>query len=116
MTTFERIVEMPRGSFWIWFVLKGPKGAVQFVMDSGWWNQSKPRGTDIGYHSPTPRYDGQTAMQQHCEHTGGICYYDGSSLRADEEWMPQFLKGGTAWLWPRLEAEYRAVFEAEPGT
>ena len=109
------------------FVLKGPKGAVQFLIGTDWypkhvqeerrrpdgrlWESSyriRPNGWDIGYHSPVPRYEGQDALS--CTIlASGKCYYDGSSLRADE-WIPEFLTGGTDWLWPQLEREYEAVF------
>lgn len=55
----------------VWFILKGPKGATQFAVT----------GFDVGYHSLEPQYEGQTKME--CT-MFGECYYDGSSLRADD--------------------------------
>lgn len=118
------------GACKITFVLKGAKGAVQFVIGTDWYlphtqrkdrdwqhdyntrfDKIAPTGWDVGYHSPVPMYEDQTKMGDDCEYVhGGTCYYDGSSLRADE-WVPKFLEGGTDWLWPALEQEYAARFE-----
>lgn len=118
------------GACRITFVLKGPLGAVQFMVGTDWylpsvqrgqrdWQQDfdrrfdkiQPAGHDIGYHSPKPRYDDQKPLRQDCELVeGGTCYYDGSSLQA-EEMIPDFIAGGTTWLWPELERRYRDLFE-----
>jgi hypothetical protein len=108
------------------FLLKGPLGTVQFVVFTAmhlphvtrelWrknagseYNPFEPQGADIGYHSPKPRYEHQSAMD--CELAGGEkCYYDGSSLQADE-FMPTFLSGGADVVWPMLEERYRDLFE-----
>ena len=74
------------GAAKIRFVLKGPEGAVQFLVHTGWylphlwrgllqaetkWAKEHPtygplsigpEGWDLGYHSPRPMYDGQTPM------------------------------------------------------
>lgn len=111
------------GACRIWFILKGPKGAVQFQIGTDWYlpEQQKelknrpsiydiqPQGWDVGYHSYKPMYEGQDPMGE-CDVLGCTCYYDGSSLRADD-WVPEFLAGGTEWLWPKLEAEYNSLFE-----
>jgi hypothetical protein len=120
------------GACKITFILKGPKGATQFMIGTDWYlphlqhehrasnyemavkyNQIQPQGWDVGYHSPKPMYDSHTAMDHACDLVeGGKCFYDGSSLRADE-WIPKFIRGGTDWLWPALEEEYRYRFERE---
>lgn len=117
------------GACRITFVLKGPLGAVQFMIGTNWylphvqrdnreWQHShdtrfdsiQPEGWDIGYHSPTPRYEGQEPLKHDCELVdGGTCYYDGSGLQASEM-IPDFIAGGTAWLWPELERRYRDLF------
>ena len=104
----------------IWFILKGPLGAVQFVVGTDWhlphvqrefrekhyefaskFDEIEPKGWDVGYHAKEPHFDGQDSME--CDLVeGGRCYYDGSSLAADE-WVPRFIAGGTDWLWPALE-------------
>lgn len=120
------------GSVQIRMVLKGSKGAVQFVVGTDWYPphvqeefattydrrsyfspllDRKPRGMDVGYHSPHPTYDGQIAITESCEYLGGRpCYYDGSTLRA-EEWVETLLKEGSEGIWVLLEKEYRRVFE-----
>lgn len=112
------------------FYIKGPKGAVQWVIGTEWGIESvrshlsqftdhhreyqKPSGWDLGYHSPIPRYEGQTEMTGGpCDVLGGPCYYDGSSLNADDL-IEGFLAGGTKWLWPKLEEYYASVFEDAP--
>lgn len=110
------------------FVLTGPAGAVQFVVYTQihldivarelWakrdqpyaYETSRPMGADIGYHSPVPMYEGQTVQQDSCEYLDGRpCYYDGSGLRADE-FMPEFLAGGSNAVWAMLGREYAGRF------
>ncbi len=108
----------------ITFYLKGENGAVQFMIGTDWYlphvqselkNKDfdiEPRGWDVGYHSYKPFYEGQHCMGK-CEMLEfSDCYYDGSSLRA-EEWIDDFLKGGTEWLWPKLEEYYNEVFNVD---
>lgn len=115
------------------FSLKGPKGAVHWVISPSWYVEStrqmwlrmerermerepaknKPDAWDIGYHSPEPRYEGQKPMQECCHILGGTCYYDGSSLQA-EKLIEGFLSGGEEWLWLKLEDYYRYTFEDAP--
>ena len=113
------------------FVLKGKKGATQFVIYTNWFLPSvqkeqywkgnissrlkygspEPMGADIGYHSLTPQYKGQTKTKDNCPYLDGKpCYYDGSSLRADE-FIPAFLAGGSDAVWKMLEEDYRRRFE-----
>lgn len=103
----------------VWFVLKGPKGAVQFAVNFGVYLPSVTHvtpgdiyGFDVGCHSLVPQYEGQT--ERECEHLpGGKCYYDGSGTAADE-WAREIF--GTVGrppeevLWPMLEKEYRERF------
>lgn len=117
------------GACKITFILKGPKGAIQFVVGTNWYlphiqrrdrdwqhehdtrfDNITPGGWDIGYHSPEPMYEGQAPMGD-CSILGRLCYYDGSSLQASEM-IPDFIAGGTDWLWPRLEERYRLQFES----
>lgn len=107
----------------IWFILKGPLGAVQYAVTfsvflpsvdiSRFHDMNKIRGFDVGYHSPEPMYEGQTSMD--CTHlAGGKCYYDGSGLRADE-WTDKIFstigKPPEDVLWKMLEEEYKDRFE-----
>lgn len=111
------------------FIVKGPLGAVQFVIGTDWYTDSAREhlrgfpasphdepvvGWDVGYHSPRPRYEGQKPVKQTCDLVGGgTCYYDGSTLRADA-WLKHFIIGGSDWMWPHLEALYRHEFEKGP--
>lgn len=107
----------------IWFILKGPKGAVQFAINFpiylphveaeryAWKYKPEIMGIDIGYHALEPQYEGQTKME--CQ-MFGECYYDGSSLRADD-WVKEiFAIRGTHLedeIWSRLEEDYRRRFD-----
>ena len=142
MTDFEKIVWVqpafdkrdpdPKkdygiGACRIVFILKGPLGAVQFMIGTRWhlphiqrdkrqWQHDSdtrfdriyPGGWDLGYHSIKPMYDGQKPMER-CDVLDVPCYYDGSSLMADEM-VGDFLSGGTKWLWPKLEEYYNETF------
>ena len=105
------------------FYLKGPKGAIQFILGTGMQlkhvkKEHELKGYsggwmayDIGYHSPVPRYEGQTPMDVNCEWTGDEkCYYDGSSLQADEI-AERFIAEGEDYLWPELERQYKMRLE-----
>lgn len=120
------------------FIVKGPKGAVQWQISTGWFLASSredvarmnedfyrkhgyrmsngkacPWPTDLGYHAKLPAYEGQTRLRDECEWTGGgACYYDGSSLNAILP-LEGFLSQGEDYLWPKLEAYYRSVFHNE---
>lgn len=110
------------------FIVKGDKGAVQLKFGTDWYLKSvqdrqgarmlsspygnllQPHGYDIGYHSKVPMYDGQEPLTEECPVIGGRCFYDGSSLNADE-WIEPFMAGGTEWLWPKLEQYYAFIFD-----
>lgn len=112
------------------FIIKGPKGAVHFVMTPGFFPRSAlehlinhnnnsatkmhkypmQTGYDVGYHSHAPRHKGQEICQQECKWLDGKpCYSGGSALRAGE-WIEKFLELGTEWLWPALEKYYHEEF------
>ena len=109
------------------FVLIGKKGAVQFVVYTGihlphvmeellskpnGYLSIKPMGADLGYHSKKPMYEDQSKMN--CNYTGlGFCYYDGSTLNADE-FMPEFIAGGSDAVWKKLKEYYKEVFYDRP--
>jgi hypothetical protein len=114
------------GAMSLRFILKGPRGAVQFIFYTAqytrpvaermWngnrsYNPFKGMGADIGYHAYTPQYEGHTAMGGKCDILGCECYYDGSSLRANE-FADEFIEGGDKVVWPMLEKEYEARFGA----
>ena len=108
-------------------VVKGEKGAVQFVLYTNWMLPhvqdeldlrpgskllSRPLPVDIGYHARSPRYAGQGAMPN-CQYLDGApCYYDGSGLRAEEVYQV-LLSAGSDGVWKYLEEEYDSLFGQE---
>lgn len=115
------------------FYLTGPLGVVQFVLYTGWHLPAvqtefmrdaggaalamAPMPADIGYHSPTPIYEGQDISQPSCPHLDGIpCYYDGSGLNARRPFEILLTEGEEA-LWDHLRAYYYSTFheEGQPG-
>ena len=100
------------------FVLKGDAGAVQFVMFTDWpFNDLPsnlfPMAADLGYHSPTPRYEGQDPTTECPYLDGKTCYYDGSGLNA-EPVMQKLFTGGSDAVWAELESYYAETFTKEP--
>lgn len=109
------------------FYLHGPKGVIQFVIYTNWqlphvqaefdarpphreypYLFHSPQPADIGYHSPVPMYEGQTPMKGECSILGGKCYYDGSSLMA-EDVFKVLVEGGDEALWKELERRYNEM-------
>lgn len=104
------------------FVLKGAKGAVQFVLYTGWMlphvtkefeakglKMTNPLPADLGYHSHVPMYEGQSVIEDHCSYIGGPCYYDGSGLNA-EPVFDTLLSEGSDGVWRKLEEYYVETF------
>lgn len=116
--------------FDIFFIVKGSKGAVQFLISVHAFlphverdtpslrrhSEEKISGYDVGYHSKVPQFDGQTPMSRECDILGGTCYYDGSSLAADR-WVKEIfsIRGEhpDEHMWKKLEAEYVERFGEE---
>jgi hypothetical protein len=115
------------------FVLKGPLGAVQFLLMTNWQLPHVteeflkrpvqdethlrcfylPLPADLGYHSPKPTYKGQKSMGP-CEYLDGKpCYYDGSGLNAEPVYE-RMLKEGSKGVWAELEDYYKSTFERDP--
>lgn len=111
-----------------WYV-RGPEGAVQFVVYTNWHlphvqerldarDGSKfphvlchPLPADIGYHARTAQYDGQTPItpDEPCPLIGVPCYYDGSGLHAEKVFRILIEQGGDA-LWAYLDNYYNETF------
>lgn len=97
-------------------ILKGERGAVQFVLYTGWYpkhlQKEMPNGilpADLGYHSHKPMWDGQPA-QENCRYLDGKpCYYDGSGLNAERIFDILLEEGGEA-VWKELEEYYIELF------
>jgi hypothetical protein len=116
------------GACSVLFLLKGPHGAVDFSLYTGWHLPSAlehlqrfpahghgryaPMGVQVAYHARTPQYEDHGVCQQSCEWLDGApCYSDGSFIQGSE-WMAKLIERGTDWLWPALEQEYRERFFA----
>ena len=111
------------------FLVKGPKGAVQFLVFTNWMLPHVKKElldrvdkgenlhpclfeghpADLGYHSPKPMYKGQSAMSNDCDVLGGKCYYDGSGLNAERP-FGILVSQGLESLWNFLEEYYGSVF------
>jgi hypothetical protein len=111
----------------ITWLLRGPKGGVQFKLFTDWipgkrspghglspdgsydsWDLF-PMGVDLGYHARVPQYEGQEVYgRDDCEVTGGRCYYDGSGMAA-ERLAKEFIVQGEPVIWAALEAEYQGL-------
>ena len=110
------------------FIYKGDKGATQFVLYTNWQlphvteeqrkNMSRdkyflfePLPADLGYHSPTPQYEGQESLTEECEYLDGKpCYYDGSGLQAVRVYK-RLLEEGEDGVWAELADVYKHRFE-----
>lgn len=108
------------------FILKGKRGATQFVVFTDWYPPSvqrehfekqldhkyfdvRPMAVDLGYHARTPQYEGQKSMGP-CEYLDGAeCYYDGSGLNA-EPVRNMLLMCGDEAVWKELERYYVDLF------
>lgn len=106
-----------------WYV-KGPEGAVQFVVYTGWYlpeNRAQtersrsafPMAADLGYHSPKPHYEGHDTITEDCSIIGGPCYYDSSGLNA-EPVLDLLIREGSQAVWDYLDKYYLEVFGLEP--
>ena len=102
------------------WLLRGPKGGAQFLIYTDWipGEPGSPRtahmfpmGADVGYHAKQPKYEDQAPMSGECEITGGVCYYDGSGLRA-MELVEVFKQFGEQAVWDELEAVYAELPES----
>lgn len=114
------------------FVLIGPDGAAQFLMNTGWvpvvdkpeygYGETHhktpsladyyPSGSDLGYHWATPQYEGQGSPQRCDLLPGGECYFDGSGLMADEV-LRDFIREGERAVWRWLVKRYRWCIEQD---
>lgn len=88
------------------FLLKGPDGAVHYMMHAGWYindNQS-PRALDLGHHFPEPQHAGHEITND-CLCGRNPCYYYGSSCTAKPILRALLNEGGKG-VWKILEEEY----------
>lgn len=114
------------------FVLKGEKGAVQFLLFTNWylphvrdeleakrtdWTLFRPMPADLGYHSKIRLHEWNDEKPQFddCEWTEGNCWYDGSGLNAEPVFQ-RLLREGDSGIWAALEDYYTSTFEQEAVT
>ena len=105
------------------WLLIGCKGAVQFLLYTGWLPEPDdpslqpisgatgslyPLPADLGYHALEPQYEDQEQMECHVL-LGGFCYYDGSGLNAKDAFRA-LCNGGEDALWSFLEGYYECRF------
>ena len=105
------------------FVVKGPDGAVQFVLYTDWlpipcgtkllMNSVGTMPADLGVHSRKPLYENQTPIADECKYTEGPCYYDGSGLNAYDAYAALVNQGIDA-LWTFLDGYYESAFRDTP--
>jgi hypothetical protein len=100
------------------FILRGTQGVVVFKIFTGWYSSgSEPpvpssMGADLGYHSKRQLHEWETPDKCTYLH-GDCCFYDGSSLMAEE--MFEVLKtSGSEVVWEKLEEYYINVFGNDP--
>ena len=105
------------------FYLVGPEGAVQFIVYTNWHLPQvqrdmdtrqdvqfphlfhKPQPADIGCHSRKPMYEGQTMCRENCHLLHAPCYYDGSSLQAEDVFRILVEKGSDG-VWAEMARRY----------
>jgi len=125
------IKESEISPLYLYFLLKGNHGAVQFIVMADWFRPGteekvvdtfvklfdddiKPYGIDVGCHSTEPLYNGQlpTVPPGKCKYVpeGHPCYYDGSTSMA-REWVKDILlERGSDGIWEALEDLYYEKF------
>jgi len=105
------------------FYLVGERGAIQFVVYTGWmlpavqeefdarpiypgspYLNHKPMPADLGCHSKKPMYEGHEPMSS-CHLFDEPCYYDGSGCLA-EGVFEVLLNEGSEGVWRELEKWY----------
>ena len=117
--------------FDIWFILKGPKGAIEFSISLGLFlphveKELKLKYSDsiggisgkyISYHSPVKQFKGQK-LKSKCPYINGNkrCYSDSWYCDADE-WVKEiFSKPGMDHedkIWEKLKKRYEDLFESK---
>lgn len=111
----------------LYFVLKGPKGAIELVIFTGWMlshvhERLKEKGefpiaqaARLGWHSPTPIFEDQQPSNDTCNYLDGLpCYCDWSYLRGGPQSQFEVLvEQGSDGVWASLQEEYDAIFGEE---
>lgn len=99
-------------------VLKGERGATQFVLHTNWMLPSvrkpfekplPPLPADFGYHSRTPLCGQSSTKMEKCDYFEDGCYYDGSTYQAEKIFDILTTKGDKG-VWEALEKLYKQKF------
>jgi hypothetical protein len=109
------------------FLVGNEDGVVQFLLFTNWMLKHvqeehreqhgysclmAPIPADLGYHSPTIQYEGQTSVGPCPYLNGRECYYDGSGLNAERiYWL--LVEGGDEAMWKELENYHAELFDHE---
>lgn len=72
-------------------------------------------GVEIHYRTPPDYMSDKEPSQEHCWLLDGPCWHDGSSLYAEEVWIPRWLANPDDhdWMLAFLSVEYRKRFAKE---
>lgn len=110
--SLERLIKSERSGLITstWYVLQGPRGAVQFYLMVPHDRVQIPMmAVDLGIHSPVELYEGMDHTED-CPHTPtGTCYYQGST-RLAEDLLRDFQRyHDPEIIWRRLEGFYGAL-------
>jgi hypothetical protein len=94
-----------------WAVV-GSKGAVEFHIIT---SDTHPLvgGVETHYGSPPEYMNNEPPHHTDCPLIG-TCWHDGTSLWAEEYWIPLYQKLGEEWVWYRLELLYYEIFPEDP--
>jgi len=119
------------GGLQIWFILKGPQGAIQILLGTKLYpskvmKEWRAKGEaypfhndeecmdcwDVGFHSKKrPEYMDKSQQRECDVLPGKKCYYDGSSLRGrDDKVVENYIEHGEDWIWKYLEERYYEYF------
>jgi len=96
------------------FVLRGPKGVVEFELYTNWMlphvggELRKPDPAYLRYHSRKPL--GSDLVSDSCEYLGGKPCYWGSTALGSELFFDALVEKGSEGVWEKLEEYYREVF------
>lgn len=86
-------------SFRVAYYCMGPQGATQLVLrvrvgDAKHDSDQPVWAVDLGYHAPEAQYEGHHHMPECHLLQQGHCYYDGSTLNAEQEFGDKLLAAG----------------------
>lgn len=100
------------------FGLVGSLGGVHFWVEQYVYEGEKKRFGGVEKHSRKPfNWSGEVADNSECWLIGGPCYHDGSSLMAEERFIPIWndchYDGDFSIIYDMLEGFYHSCFQRE---